>query len=292
MYNAIQKYGWDNFDHIIFAENLEEQEAKHIEILLIALYKSNVRRWGKESEGYNETDGGDGSLGFKHTENTKIYLSTLHSIPIVQLDLQGTFIAEHSSMINASKTIGCHVSGISDCCNNILNTYCGYIWALKSDYETGNYSIVKKMKERKPLKGVAVEQYDINGKLVDKYMSIASAARKNNINRSSIRDCCRGKQKTAGGFIWKCADDNIILNTENIQIPIRYNLTINSVMLSARQWSKKLMIQEDTIYGYIKNYGKSKTKELIEAMLKDPPSNKKRLGGQSWFEVYDINPTQ
>ena len=70
-YNAIQKYGWDGFEHIIFAENLTEEEAKKMEIVLIALYKSNCKRYENPSYGYNMTDGGDGTTGRTHSEEKK-----------------------------------------------------------------------------------------------------------------------------------------------------------------------------------------------------------------------------
>ena len=37
-FNAIQKYGWENFEHIILFENLTVEEAKSKEIELIAYY--------------------------------------------------------------------------------------------------------------------------------------------------------------------------------------------------------------------------------------------------------------
>jgi group I intron endonuclease len=70
-YNAIRLYGWDAFEHIIFAEHLTETEAKHMEILLIALYKSNCRRYKDPEYGYNMTDGGDGATGNTLSEETK-----------------------------------------------------------------------------------------------------------------------------------------------------------------------------------------------------------------------------
>lgn len=69
MYNAIQKYGWDNIEHIILFENLTEQEAKEKEIELIK--KHNTFIHFKNSNGYNMTLGGDGNLGHKSTKKVK-----------------------------------------------------------------------------------------------------------------------------------------------------------------------------------------------------------------------------
>lgn len=63
-YRAIQKYGWGNFNHIIEAKNLSEQEAKQLEIQLIRKYKAG-------GICYNVTDGGDGRLGIPMHEHTK-----------------------------------------------------------------------------------------------------------------------------------------------------------------------------------------------------------------------------
>lgn len=50
---AIQKYGWDNFEHLVLEENLTEEEAKNEEKRLIAFYKSNDKKYG-----YNIMEGG------------------------------------------------------------------------------------------------------------------------------------------------------------------------------------------------------------------------------------------
>ena len=55
---AIQKYGWDNIDHVILRENMTEAEAKQAEIEYIAAYKSNDKRFG-----YNLSYGGEGTNG-------------------------------------------------------------------------------------------------------------------------------------------------------------------------------------------------------------------------------------
>ena len=74
-YRAIQKYGWDNFEHIIWASELIEKEAKHCEKLLIALFQTNCTKYHTPEFGYNMTDGGDGMIGHKFTEESKRKMS-------------------------------------------------------------------------------------------------------------------------------------------------------------------------------------------------------------------------
>lgn len=52
---AINKYGWENFDHFILCEGLAEDEAKQMEIKLIAEYQANDTDYG-----YNQSIGGEG----------------------------------------------------------------------------------------------------------------------------------------------------------------------------------------------------------------------------------------
>lgn len=67
MYNAIQKYGWNNVEHVVLYEGLTYEEACLKEQELIAEFKTNCRRYG-DDYGYNMTDGGEGNLGYKAGE--------------------------------------------------------------------------------------------------------------------------------------------------------------------------------------------------------------------------------
>ena len=62
-YRAIQKYGWDNFQHIIVCDGLSKEVACKKEQELIAYYKTNMSEFG-----YNCSLGGEsGSYGHKFT---------------------------------------------------------------------------------------------------------------------------------------------------------------------------------------------------------------------------------
>lgn len=53
-FNAIKKYGWEKFEHLILFVNLSEEDAKQKEIELIAKFDSTNRKFG-----YNVSPGGN-----------------------------------------------------------------------------------------------------------------------------------------------------------------------------------------------------------------------------------------
>lgn len=59
-WNAIQKYGFDNFEHIILKSNLTFNEACKLEIEYIEKYQST-----EKDKGYNRAKGGNGGLIYK-----------------------------------------------------------------------------------------------------------------------------------------------------------------------------------------------------------------------------------
>lgn len=67
-YNAIQKYGWNNFEHKILYENCTQEEACSLEKKLITEYQTTEKECG-----YNLTTGGEKHYFF--TETTKQKLS-------------------------------------------------------------------------------------------------------------------------------------------------------------------------------------------------------------------------
>lgn len=63
-YHTILKYGWDNIEHKVLIGNLTQEQAKEVEIQLIAYYK-------EMGLSLNITDGGDGTVGYAHSEDWK-----------------------------------------------------------------------------------------------------------------------------------------------------------------------------------------------------------------------------
>lgn len=73
-YNAIQKYGWNSFEHIIIATELSQEEANALEMQLIQQYQAQ-----NDEYGYNINYGG---ADHKHTEETKRKIGEANKIAL------------------------------------------------------------------------------------------------------------------------------------------------------------------------------------------------------------------
>lgn len=65
-------------------------------------------------------------------------------------------------------------------------------------------------------KAIKVNQYDKNGNFIKTHKSIASASRELNIKSNyHISYCCKGKEKSCGGYIWEYYDKGRGVESEN-----------------------------------------------------------------------------
>lgn len=218
-YKAIQKYGWNNFSHTILKDNLTEQEAKQMEIALIAEFDSTNR-----NKGYNISKGGDGVSGVRrygvensfygkhHSDETKRLLSDTKGVPVCQFDLDMNFVEEYRSAKSASAQTGIHQSMILGCCHKTTGykTAGGYIWVFKSDLVNIDIDEYKAWinHEKLPKK---IYRYSLNGEFIDEFSSITEASNLTGVPASNLSLAISGKYKQSGGYLWS------VKSTERIE---------------------------------------------------------------------------
>lgn len=124
------------------------------------------------------------------------------SKPVCQYTLDGEFLNEYPSVIEAERQTKVSDSQISKCCRmtHKYKSAGGYLWCFKGDEHK-----IKEIVQRNKNKGrkKAVLQYTLDNKFVAEYESVICAEKMTNIKHINIIKCCKGERKKAGGFIWK-----------------------------------------------------------------------------------------
>lgn len=216
---AIEKYGWNNFQHIIIAKGLTEDEAKWLEIEL-------VRKWDStnKDKGYNISLGGDiisedtkkkisqANKGRKVSEDTREKISQANkgkgmygkgylmsdennhgARKIILLNTKEIF----TTIKNGAKKYNCDESSVVKCCNGKTKS-CGklkdgqpLVWMYYEEY----LNIEEKEIEQK-IKNADIRVVCITTKEI--FLNAKEGAEKYNIYKNSILQCCNGKRKSAG----------------------------------------------------------------------------------------------
>lgn len=178
--SAMKHYGVENFTfeilEICLPEDLDEKEKFYIS-------KYNTYYLAEESNGYNMTFGGEGQNG-----NGK---------KVKQYDLNGNFIKEYNSIIEAARQCNVSDTGISNCCAKRRKQCGGFLWSYEDE------DIIKPYK----LKGKKVNQYDLQGNYIQSFDSIKLAALSINCTLQLVSMCCRKEIKSAGKYQWRYDGD-------------------------------------------------------------------------------------
>ena len=72
--------------------------------------------------------------------------------------------------------------------------------------KSGELGLTKKYYGEQAPRSRAVNQYDLEGNFIRKWNCILYVQNQLGIRQNNIISCCRGKQKTAGKYIWEYAD--------------------------------------------------------------------------------------
>ena len=177
---AIEKYGWDNIEHDIFAMCETKEDAEKLERWLVDYYDTT-----NPSKGYNILPGGDVSVN--------------DATPEIRYKLgNGTRGRKHTEEEKRKISEGCKRAFNRPERNGCIGK--------KASEET-------KEKMRKAHESLArpVECYTKDGKFVAWFRTINEAAEfagcKGGSGVTSISRCCRGipRYKTAKGYIWRYA---------------------------------------------------------------------------------------
>lgn len=116
-----------------------------------------------------------------------------NSKEVYKYDINMNLIEKYPSINNAAKLNNIAHVNISKCTKHKLVMVGGFVWRLEGDLKPPLYKKGNKL----------VLQFSLENKLINEYKNSNVAGIANNITPSNILDCCKGRGKTAGGYIWK-----------------------------------------------------------------------------------------
>lgn len=182
------------YDYIDEVPSLNKNDWKPLETYWIHQF----RQWGFEVVNKNEGGGGPEihseetkqKMRFPKSEEHKLIVSK----SILQYDLKGNFIKEWTSIAKA-KSEG--FGGVDMCVLGVTKTAGNYIWRYKTSPLPKEYNIPKHKS------CISLLQYSLSGNFINEWDSIRDACNILNMDPGTITSVCKGRQKTAYGFIWK-----------------------------------------------------------------------------------------
>lgn len=227
LYNAMRKYGLENFSFEILESDLSKDELSQKEIEYIKLYNSL-------ENGYNMTIGGDGVTQYSHQDikNKYIELNDINKTAsffkcsdatvrrvLKEFNIYTNFnnndiakavnqyhltkdilLNKYSSIGQAAKAVGGHVSGITQACEKKVSQAYGYRWK----YEFDNSKLEKA--KSNGIKKIAQLDKETE-EILNIFNSAKDAALFVNCRADSIRKVCIGQRKTCLGYKWKYLED-------------------------------------------------------------------------------------
>lgn len=246
-YNAIQKYGWNNIEHNIVAENLTENEACNIEKTLIHKLDTCNSKYG-----YNHNTGGSGCNGHiytdderkilsirmsgennpyynkKHSEETRMLMRENHydcsgsnhprAKEVFQFTFSGEFVKKYDTCTDAGKELHIGNEGISIAATKNQSCH-GFLWVYKDNViqlPDGTYQIKEYKYNPKNPRYRTVYQFDRNGRFIKQYISAMEASREINIPFQTIASSASHKYKKCkeGNFLWRYEEDVVRISNE------------------------------------------------------------------------------
>jgi len=183
--NAINKYGWENFDHEILKEHLTIEEANYWEEYYTAQYKSNDPEFG-----YNLTSGGKKPLEISEETRQKCSIASKKREKRPRTDIEKQHISEGTSKAMMTGKTREHM----------LEVYASEEWRNQNAEFTRQQWKNTDLADRvAAANGKAVKCVE-TGK---EYLSMSRASKDTGIPGCAIKRICTGNYKDTDKFHWE-----------------------------------------------------------------------------------------
>lgn len=117
-------------------------------------------------------------------------------------------LQEYPSIAAAAKDCGVRSTSIYKCLVGQRNQTAGFFWykgAFPPEHIPEKWQAYISGNKRNGAESKPLIQFSLSGEKINEYPSIRKASKESNIDATCISRAASGKNKTAGGYIWKFA---------------------------------------------------------------------------------------
>ena len=176
-YSAVKKYGLDSFEYEVLFES-PLLPIDELNLMLNEKEKHFIQMFDSFNSGYNMTLGGDGQIGFKHSEKTKaLFRKQRQNYSQETLDKMSKASKNRVVSLETRKKISLSNKG--------------------KGMSEANRQLVSEQKSK------PIIQYDLEGNFIKEWKSATQVQKELKYNKSNISRCCIKNKGKSNGYIWK-----------------------------------------------------------------------------------------
>lgn len=128
------------------------------------------------------------------------------SKPVLQYDAKGDFIKKWDCQSDAARYFGIRTGTIANCIDRQSKLCKGFMW-ISCDKNTPESAIQRKIQPfQNRLTQHKILQFTMDGEFVREWSGAQEITASGLFAARSAVDCCKGRQKTAYGYVWKYAE--------------------------------------------------------------------------------------
>ena len=223
--DAVNKHGIDNFIFEVIRECTAE-ERDDLEVHYIKEFNSQV------PNGYNILPGGQkgfSRLGIKHSPETKAKLSAIskqlfvdnpnryetyrekHQETMKKVDISAAMLISEKFKTACKEgrvgAIGWKVANIDEAKKVVFKKTSNTLKKYFNKQDSNSVNIKKHREAMTKAVGRPIIQYSPDYQIIARFDSICDAGRLSGVSKGNIQHVIAGRTKTAGGFIWKYAEE-------------------------------------------------------------------------------------
>ncbi len=213
-YCFVKKFDLSDYSLVVLAKDCDSKNIRPDNLILVNISRKQKRIFERDRLVKQLPDAYDEFVNQGLTKSSNPFCKQ-----ITQYTQEGKKIQTYPSTDVASRILGISENSINSVLKGRQVSGGGFVWRY-GDAENVDVEAVREERKlhRKKLTGQKVSQYSREGKRIATYLTITDAAQATGLSTADICAVFNGRQRSAGGYIWKKGWGKLEIDLSNYAI--------------------------------------------------------------------------